>query len=65
MLYIELEESFGEPQQTEWKLGQWPATEKERESHRERERERERVKKLTVKLDECQRERERIHLLKI
>ena len=42
VLYIELEESFGEPQQTEWKLGQWPATEKERESQRERERETER-----------------------
>ena len=41
MLYIELGESFGEPQQTEWKLGQWPATEKERESQRERDRERE------------------------
>ena len=61
MLYIELEESFGEPQQTEWKLGQWPARERERERKREREREREREEREEIegKLDECQREKER------
>ena len=55
MLYIELEESFGAPQQTEWKLGQWPT--------REREREREEFDGKVRLVSE--RKRERIHSLKI